>query len=268
MSNFTYLKSSDNLVSDALLTPTSVNSVYPVANLSILPIFKIYRTTEGGIGTQKIRIDFPTAQSIDTFAVVNHNLTSGATITVKGGSSPDPDGSAFTTTITWRELLAWKILTAAESHKNWSITLDDEANVNGYLSVGYLIMGTKTTFSVQFQPEWTKEPVKVVRAVENDLGVPMVGRKVSEGTRVTVSFAGLSTTERNEIDTFLDSLDLRVDPFLLVPDSTEADAFFVRLEESYVIEQGSGVAGIEAAPFLTDNFGAVVAETPPFHYEV
>ena len=59
-----------------------------------------------------------------------------------------------------------------------------------------------------------------------------------------------------------------MDPFLLVPDSAEADAFFVRLEEPHIIGQGSGVASIEAVPFLTDNFGAVVAEDPPFHYEV
>ena len=256
MGTLSYLKDSGNLFPNATLTETTENSSFPVENMNALPISKPYKTADAALTGQKIIIDFGSAQTMDIFALVNHNLQSGATITVKGGNSSDP-GSVITT-ITWREGLAWDILGSSVSHRYWSLTLDDAGNPDNHLRVGYFIMGLKTDLVVNQFHEWSKERVKRVRQVENELGAPMVGAKIYEGTRITMSFLGLTDSERDTIDTFLDSLDIKIDPILLVPEATEADAFFSRLEAEYTIEQSEGVAHIRGVPFITDSLGTVI----------
>ena len=265
--NFTYLQDSDNLLALALVSSTTEDSVFPVTNVEVLPISKPYRTLAGNIVDQKFHIDFATAQAIDFIALIAHNLTSGATITLRGGASHDPDGSAFSTTLSWASGIAWKILSASESHKNWSIELDDEANSDGHLSVGYIVIGLKTALDLQFQPEWTRRRNKIVRSVLNENHNPMVGRKISEGYLVTVNFAGMDSTERDAIDTFLDSLDRVVDPILFVPTPDETRAYFGRLFEDFEITQMTGEASVPVLSFLTDGHGTVVPLTVPFHFE-
>lgn len=258
MPNLTYLKLSDEVFLNATLTETSENANFPVENLQVLPISKPYKTADGAVTGQKTIADFTAPQTIDIFGLVNHNFQSGATITIKAGSSTDPDGSQFTTTITWRKNLAWKILTSSENWQYWSFTWDDAGNPDNHLRAGRFMMGLKTTLSVQFIPEWQKQRVKVARSVENELGQPMVGVLLYTGTRVIVSFEGLTAAELTEVDDFLDSLDQKVDPLLLVPDSSETGAFFVRLEEAHLIEQSNKGAAILDIPFITDHLGKFI----------
>jgi hypothetical protein len=265
--NFTYLKNSDNLLAQALVSATTADSNYPISNIESLPISKPYRTGDGKIIDQKIHIDFAVAQAVDFIGIVAHNLTSGATITLRGGSSHDPDGSAFNTTLTWASRLTWKILSAAQTYKNWSIEFDDESNSDGYLSFGYIMLGSKTALDLQFQPEWTRRRNKVVRMVLNENHNPMVGRKISEGYLVTVTFLGMDSTQRDAIDTLLDSLDRVVDPVLFVPTPDETRAYFGRLLEDFEIAQATGQAGIPVLSFITDGDGTTVDPQPPFHFE-
>ena len=265
--NFAYLKKSDNLLPLALVSSSTADSTYPIANVTILPISKPYRTGEGKIVDQKIHIDFAVAPSVDFIGIIAHNLTSGATIVLRGGSSHDPDGSTFSVTLTWASGITWKILSASESHKNWSIEFDDEANANGFLSIGYIMIGAKTSLDLQFQPEWTRRRNKIVRSVLNEFHNPMVGRKISEGYLVTVNFAGMDETQRDDLDTFLDSLDRVVDPLLFVPAPAEARAYFGRLAEDFEIMQSTGQAAVPVLSLITDGHGTVVPLTVPFHFE-
>ena len=265
--NFTYLKDSDSLLKLALVSSTTEDSTYPISNVKILPISKPYRTAGGKIVDQKIHIDFAVAQAIDFIGIVAHNLTSNATIVLRGGASHDPDGSAFNTTLSWASGIVWEILSATQTRKNWSIEFDDETNANGFLSIGYIVIGLKTALDLQFQPEWTRRRNKIVRSVLNEFHNPMVGRKISEGYLVTVTFAGMDGTQRDDLDTFLDSLDRVVDPLLCVPAPAEARAYFGRLAEDFEIMQMTGQAAVPVLSLVTDGHGTVVPLTVPFHFE-
>jgi len=254
---FTYLKNSDQLIGSATLTETSENANFPVENMAALPVSKPYKTADGAVTGQKILIDFASAQSIDTFPLINHNLQSGATITVKGGSSQDP--ATVIATITHRPDVAWHILSAPVSHKFWSLTLDDAGNPDNHLRLGYFPMGLKTTLTFQIQPEWSRERIKIPRSVENELGIPMIGAELFRGWRLIFSFDGLDLTEEETLHAFLDSLDRNKVPLLLVPDTNENDAYFVRLEENYIIGKNTGSTGVFDLPFITDSFGTVIA---------
>ena len=254
---FTYLKDGDNDAVGSTLIETSENASFPAENMIVLPVSKPYKTADAALTAQKVQIDLGSAQEIDAFALINHNLQSGATITIKGGATPDP--TTFSTTVTWRKELAWKILASSETYRYWSVTLDDAGNPDNHLRLGYFMMGLKTTLTFQIQPEWARERIKIQRSVENELGIPMFGAEIFRGWRLVVSFDGLDLTEEDTLHTFLDSLDLKTVPLLLVPDTNENDAYFVRMEESHVIGKRTGSAGVSDLAFITDSFGTVIA---------
>jgi len=254
---FTYLKDGDNEAVGSTLIETSENAAFPAENMIVLPVSKPYKTADGGLTGQKVQIDLGSAKSIDIFALVNHNLRSGSTIEMRGGATADP--STLIATITQRADLAWHILSASVSHRFWSLTMADAGNPDNHLRLGYFIMGLKTTLTFHIQPEWVRERIKIQRSVENELAIPMIGAELFRGWRITVSFDGLNLTEEDTLHTFLDSLDLKKVPLLLVPDTNENDAYFVRMEESHVIGKRTGATGVFDLPFLTDSFGTVIA---------
>ncbi len=252
---FTYLKNGSNELVGATLTETTENANFPVENLIALPVSKAFKSADGGLTAQKTLIDLGSAKAIDIFALVNHNLQSGATITLKGGAGPDP--STFSTTITWRTDVAWKIF-ASQNFRYWSITLDDAGNPDNHLRGGYAMMGAKTTLTFQIQPEWSRERIKIQRSVENEIGIPMIGAEIFRGWRLIVSFDGLDLTEEETLHAFLDSLDFKTVPVLILPDTSENDAYFVRLEASHIIGKRTGATGVFDVTFITDHLGKFI----------
>ena len=268
MSDFTYLLHSENLARDALLTMANASATYPISNIALTPISKPFRTTEGKIKDQKIRIDFPAAKAVDTFALVNHNLTSSATITIKGGSSPDPDGTDYTTTITHAEQTAWKILSSSESWRYWSIEIDDETNYEGYIQVGYVMLGVATEMAHGFATNWSVQRQTNIRMIENTFLQPMVGRRISRGSSVTLTFHGLTDALKTTLDNFLLDLQKWRDPMIFWPDTDETEGFFGRLNVNHSVDRfRPGVTNIVNVEFMSDGIDARILEDPLFWYE-
>lgn len=268
MSNFTYLLHSANLVPQALVTSANASTVYPAANVALLPISQPFRTTEGKIKDQKIQISFAVAQTVDTIALVNHNLTSSATITVKGGTLPDPDGSDYTTTITHDDNIAWKILSSSESWRYWSIEIDDKTNWEGFLQVGYVVLGVATAQAHGFATNWNVIRTPHVRFVDNEFSQPMVGRSISQGSTVALIVHGLTDAQRVTLDDWLLSLQMQRDPMIFWPDTAETEAYFGRLNTQHVINrQISGLSRVLGVEFKADGIDTRIIENPLFWYE-
>ena len=258
MGTLSYLLASANLAPNATLVPDSEDAVFVVENFQTLPISKPYKSAALGspAGAVRILMDFGTAQTIDTFALVNHNLESDAVIEFRGGAASDP--AALITTVTWRNNLAWDVITPSVSHRHWSLTLTDSDNADSLFRIGYLIMGLKVDLSVNQFHQWSKPAVKKIREGINEIGLPLVGAKLYEGTQTTLSFKGLTAAELVEIDTWLDALDVKTNPLLLIPELTEAHAYFSRLQDPHVVDISNGKNYIEEVTFQTDNFGTII----------
>ncbi|MGH9341985.1 MAG: hypothetical protein ACRD1R_20965, partial [Acidobacteriota bacterium] len=113
MGFFAYLTHNDNDLAAGTITASSEDASYPKVNLTALPISKPFRFT--GDTSENLQIDLGAAKNIDLVALINHNLTSAATITVNGGSAANPGGTEFQTTISYREFDAFKLLAAAQT---------------------------------------------------------------------------------------------------------------------------------------------------------
>ena len=265
---FGYLKNGDNRIYEALLTADSADSNFPAANVAVLPVSKAWHTAAGKIGNQKLRIDFPVARTVDTFALVGHNISSGATITLNGGTSPDPSGD-IVETITWVEGTAWKAITSV-SRKHWSITIDDEGSEFGHIAVGHIVIGQRTSLTQVWAIDWQKIRETVFREAENELLVPMVGLEIAKGSSFNLSFRLMSDTNRDQLSDFLVTLGGPVTPMFIILDTTAKEANFGRFrpDEGFVMEQvTSALTDINDLLFRQDNLGIQVVPAPPFHYE-
>jgi len=178
---------------------------------------------------------------------------------------PDPDGSEFTQTITWATRTAWKILSPAPSaYRYWTVLISDEANPDGYLSIGYLVFGAKTALTFTFAVDWGRARLTYTRAIENELGVPMVGNVLSKPPKLTLSSNALieTTDDIGELETLLLSLGKQNVPLLIIPDTAGTEAYFARLVVDWNAMRRAKWSEIPELEFVEDSHGVAIVEPP------
>lgn len=227
MGNFTYLRHDQNDYVSAVLTVSSENVTYPKANSQALPISKPFRFT--GCTSENIQIDLGSAKSIDLFALVNHNLTSAATITVNGGSSANPDGSQYTTTITWRQYDAFKYLASVQTWRYWKLIFANSTNPDGYVQLGYVMLGNATEFTFNFQYGWQFEDRYENQDLMSEFGVPFVAELYYQ-KRFALRFGPLSAANMDILRTLYTGAKRNLNPTFWIPDSAVNDGYLVRFE--------------------------------------
>ena len=267
MGFFTYLKHSDNNILDALIIGATENANFPANNLKALPISKPYRSTDGSITGQKIRIDYPFSKNTDQVALINHNLSPTATITLNGGTTPDPDGGEFTTPITWRETNAFINLSATQTFENWAILIEDESNTFGFINAGYIGMGMKTTFDFGFNFGWQFSDRVVNIELETEFGAKDIAAMYR---RVILSliFEHLTETQGTTLRDFYLDLQRNSTPFFLVPDVSVNDGYFGRITNELKRTISTGKRVRAPIVFQGDSLGKVIDQLPTFHFEV
>jgi hypothetical protein len=106
------------------------------AGLDLQDRNRTYRTTTVA-GTKTIDIDLGTVQLVRGCFLLDHNLTSGATVTVKGGASSP--AATFTQAITWSAGSMGVFF--SQTYRYWRISILDAANTALYLEVGKFVLG-------------------------------------------------------------------------------------------------------------------------------
>lgn len=136
----------NNLV-NAATAPTALTAspVYPIANIQNQRLAKPWRSTS--ITAQTIVVDLGSAQTISVAAVLGHNLTSGATITLEGNPSDSWGSASVSTTIT--TIVGGMCLNyfTGGSHQYWRFSIDNATGGTSYIEIGNLWLGTYHTFS-------------------------------------------------------------------------------------------------------------------------
>lgn len=218
----------DNLARRAGVTVTNETDAtnYPARNIIALPVSKPARLNNRA--TNRLYFTFNGPTSIDFCALVAHNLSSTATITLRGGSAFD--GADFTQTMTWRRRTAFVHLSAAESYRYWSVDITDEANEYGFLEVGYAMLGVLTIADFGFLDDWPISDRMIQLVAETETGTPDV-RHLGERQAVQLSFSDLTAAEFETVrQVFLEQLGAK-EPLFFVPDTLENEGFFGRFEQ-------------------------------------
>ncbi|MGH9341379.1 MAG: hypothetical protein ACRD1R_17785, partial [Acidobacteriota bacterium] len=165
-----------------------------------------------------------------------HNLTSAATITVNGGSTANPDGTEFTATITWREFDAFTLLAAAETWRYWKIIIADAANPDGFIQIGYLLMGDATRANFGFEFGWSFQDRFENLEVKSEFGVPDV-QELFYQVRLVLPYQDIPGTDLDVLRASFKKLKRNLTPLLLIPDASDNEGYFGRfvnhLERSF-----------------------------------
>ena len=87
MGFLTYLKQADfqSQLTAATLSSSSESAVYPLDNLKDATLSKTFRTT--GVASEWVEVDIGATADITLIGFLNHNFTSAATLTIKGGAT-------------------------------------------------------------------------------------------------------------------------------------------------------------------------------------
>lgn len=192
-----YLSEVDNYMTTATTTASTTNSAYPVANVSAMPVAKTHRFT--GKTSENYQIDLGSAKAVNAIVLVNHNLSSGATITVNAGAAANPNGSTYTTSMSYRQFDAY-VLIAAQTYRYWKIIIADTGNSNAYIEVGYVMLGALSTAAFQFRYGWHQEDDFMNLERETVFGISPA-EEMYRRTKITLPFGPLNsanfTTLRN-----------------------------------------------------------------------
>jgi hypothetical protein len=132
-----------NLVDDATLTANSEDSGFPVENAQDQRLAKVWRT-QSATGVTCV-VDLGSAQDVNTVAIIGHDLTTSATLTIEANATDSWASASVSTSLTALDGMVLKFLSASESYRYWRFSIDDASAANSYVNVGRLWLGTYFT---------------------------------------------------------------------------------------------------------------------------
>ena len=111
---------------------------------------ELWRSATGVVTGITLDNDSETAQGteIDTMAILNHNLTQGATVSLIGSNSPTFATTDFITNIEVipRNLYYLSPSLPLQGFRYWRININDSSNPAGFISIGTIIWGSSRVF--------------------------------------------------------------------------------------------------------------------------
>lgn len=96
---------------------------------------------------------------VDTLAMLNHNLSSSAVMTLEGSTSPTFVSIGFTTALTWaqRDIFFIAPTFPTTQFRYWRISINDPNNADGYIQIGTILFGTSIIFLQGYADRPTKQ---------------------------------------------------------------------------------------------------------------
>jgi hypothetical protein len=131
----------DTLVASTF-TVLSEDTGYPGTNLQEQRLSQVWRSTTAS--AQTITINLGSALSINTAALISHNLTSSATVTISANTSNSWGSPATTKTIVYNTNIMLNFFNSI-SYQYWQFSIIDTTNTSGYIQLGRLWLGSYIT---------------------------------------------------------------------------------------------------------------------------
>ena len=132
--------------------PVAATGDFSPNNLNTDVIEQCWRSQDGDVALVSLICDtgLPQGAFVDTVAILGHNLTKSATVTMQGSAFADFSTVGFNAALTAEEnnmyYIAPDLPTAG--YRYWRFLIEDPTNPDGYLKIGTLIFGAAEIFSV------------------------------------------------------------------------------------------------------------------------
>lgn len=152
-----------NSIIGAILTRSSENPGYPIANVQDTKILKSFRTLSAS--GEWIKITSP-AVTASRFAIMGHNLSAAAVIQLQGNDTDVWTAPTFDETITWKAGIIIHQFTEV-TYNFWRLVITDSGRT--YISIGELYIGTYVQYpGINLDAELSDETL--ARAEESSSG--------------------------------------------------------------------------------------------------
>jgi hypothetical protein len=133
-------------------TATSATNDFDVNNVNTDIVEQAWRSVTG---TTSVNLDcdteLPQGVFLDTLAILNHNLTTSASITLQGSDNPTHSPVGESIVLTSRETDMYYIAPELPltSYRYWRFVIDDPTNPDNFLQVGTIVFGNAIIFNEQ-----------------------------------------------------------------------------------------------------------------------
>jgi hypothetical protein len=216
-----------------LISSSSDQPEYPDDNVANLPISKPWRTV--GNASQWIEFDLGATLGFDLIALVNHNLTAGATITIKAGASAAP--STVIGTMTARQFDAFKLFSSLQSYAFVRIEISDPSNVNNFISVGAVLLGASTVLGFGFNFGWQPSDVQNNLTLTTEYNV-LHSFELNYQKELSLDFEELTTSQLEQLRQIYLAAKQDIFPFFWIPDAAVNDGYLFRFTEAFRPKRG------------------------------
>jgi hypothetical protein len=256
MGNFGYLPDTNNKIATAAFTASSAAAAYPATNVGVLPISKPWRTT--GCASESMLMDFSNPISVDLIALIAHNLSVSATITVTAGTTSACSDYTADPAIAYRECDAFTLLAASRSYRYWKVAIADPTNADGFIEIGYIVIGVATRSAFNYAYGWTRTDEYENLETESEFGSPQV-YELFNRKRFSLPFKNRAAADVATLAALYKTLKRNLTPLLLIPDVAVNDAYFGRLVNNPEISTPSHYSYQDTdLEFLEDSHGVLV----------
>jgi hypothetical protein len=207
------------------LTPSSEDAAYPKANLFCERQGKPFQFT--GHADENVVIDLGSAQSITAIAILNHNFTANATITLQANSASSWSSPPLSQVIPWAEGAIGAFCNA--SYRYWRLRIQDSNNA-WRLRTGELVLGVYGQLPFYlYQSPFTDDDL--VMQHSTDYGQSWVYQLAAQRSW-QLGLSGVTDTVRAAIIALKRALGGPAHPFVFWTDGASDGPYFVRMKET------------------------------------
>jgi hypothetical protein len=221
-----------------IVTPSTEDAAYPKTNLYDRIAAKVFRCTSPTSLT--ILLDFGAPITANSIALVNHNLTSSATLSLKADAGNPP--STVVATPAYRENDIWK---SFESTSAWYWLLEITDSNLANIQIGQLLLGARVALPrARRIGDSYRSTTRNTGIQSETYGGVKWNYHLYDRKEFNPSFRVVGA-ELDTLGTLHQSAYGDVRPFLYIPDSSLADCYYVRKEQSFepteIDKSGGGI---------------------------
>jgi hypothetical protein len=225
---FKYLAHTANYGAIYTVAATSSHATYPIANIQNQRLSRVWRSDTAVVTNVDITIDLINAREVDIIGLANNNFSASATVQIDAGTTTSV--LDFSTTMTWRQFTSFKLLSPSQSYRYWRIRINDPSNADGFLEVGYLLLGLVETTprGIAYEPGLLIDHISDVN-VETTDGGAIFADFIVDMKRISVTFTAMTDTEGDTLMSFTSALKEETNPVFVIPRHDRYDGWYMRL---------------------------------------
>lgn len=221
---------SSNPGSNIISVTSTATGDFSKTNLTTNSLREKWRSS--GVAVQRIVIQASdTDNAIDTFAILNHNFSSTAVITLEGNTSDSWGVPAVSVTIPWAKKHIVLMQAMASAYEYWRLSVLDPANACGFVEIGRIVGGSSLimTGDEDITDDFSVSTDDLAYKTRTE-GFHRASNEKVKVDKLTVRFDKLVSDDGNDnytrLWTMIDYVGETI-PFLSVIDPDDADFFVI-----------------------------------------